>query len=71
MTDTLPKNLYHYTDKLGLEGILENQTLWATNYQFLNDASELVHFKEQFKEILIPPIKEFYKGIDKILLKKY
>jgi hypothetical protein len=32
--------LYHYTDQAGLEGILENNCIWATHSAFLNDASE-------------------------------
>ena len=32
--------LYHYTDQKGLQGILENDCLWATHHRFLNDASE-------------------------------
>lgn len=35
------ENLYHYTTPQGLVGILENQKLWATEYSFLNDVSEL------------------------------
>jgi len=35
-----PKLLYHYTDQKGLLGIIENECLWATHSQFLNDLSE-------------------------------
>ena len=35
-----PEILYHYTDKNGLFGILENECIWATHYRFLNDISE-------------------------------
>jgi hypothetical protein len=34
--------LYHYTDAKGLHGILETEQLWASSYQFLNDATELL-----------------------------
>lgn len=39
--------LYHYTRQAGLLGILETQTLHATNYAFLNDHQEgrLLHSK--------------------------
>jgi hypothetical protein len=33
-------NLYHYTDQQGFLGIFENEELWATKIQFLNDNSE-------------------------------
>lgn len=32
--------LYHYTDQNGFLGIFENQELWATKIQFLNDDNE-------------------------------
>jgi hypothetical protein len=35
--------LYHYTDSGGLVGILESQTLRATDARYLNDALELEH----------------------------
>jgi hypothetical protein len=35
--------LYHYTDLNGLKGIVENNLLWATSLQFLNDSEELNH----------------------------
>lgn len=35
--------IYHYTDLNGLKGIIENGSLWATNFYFLNDAQELQH----------------------------
>lgn len=35
--------LFHYTDLNGLKGILESQSLWATNLYFLNDKNEAIH----------------------------
>lgn len=35
--------IYHYTDLNGLKGIIENNSFWATNFYFLNDAQELQH----------------------------
>jgi hypothetical protein len=37
----LPERVFHYTDIAGLLGILQSGRLWATNYQYLNDASEV------------------------------
>jgi hypothetical protein len=33
--------LYHYTSAQGLEGIVSNANLWATDYRFLNDSREM------------------------------
>lgn len=41
--DPLPSAVYHYTDTQGLLGILESGKLWATDYRYLNDSSELLY----------------------------
>jgi hypothetical protein len=38
-----PGLLWHYTDAGGLMGILEHESLWATQTSFLNDSTELAH----------------------------
>jgi hypothetical protein len=38
-----PPILYHYTNDIGLRGILETGTLWLTDMFNLNDPSELSH----------------------------
>jgi hypothetical protein len=38
--------LFHYTDRAGLEGIWRSGTLHATRYDCLNDRSEVEHFRE-------------------------
>jgi hypothetical protein len=45
------ETLYHYTDLNGLIGIVQNQALWATNVQFLNDKKEQKYGIELVKEI--------------------
>ena len=35
-----PKLLYHYTPLAGFLGIVESETLWMTDYSYLNDARE-------------------------------
>ena len=35
--------LYHYTTPQGLQGIIDTKTIWASDYRFLNDATELKH----------------------------
>ena len=36
-----PELLFHYTNSAGLTGILDSSRLWATNFRFLNDRSEI------------------------------
>ncbi len=59
------KRLYHYTTSAGLLGILENKSLWATHYSFLNDASEIKYFGkfliDHFEPRLTEYIQTFYK----------
>jgi hypothetical protein len=38
--DNPPATVWHYTTAAGLLGILEDKCIWATNIEFLNDASE-------------------------------
>jgi hypothetical protein len=37
----LPTAVYHYTDANGLLGIITSGRLWATDYRYLSDSSEL------------------------------
>jgi DUF2971 family protein len=43
-----PDVLYHYTTQVGLLGILESQCIWATQIQFMNDATE---FREAIEAV--------------------
>ncbi|MDP4022061.1 DUF2971 domain-containing protein [Methylobacterium sp. NEAU 140] len=47
-----PKTVWHYTNMSGLNGILQNSCLWASDYRYMNDASEL-EFGLQILEICI------------------
>ena len=47
----LPELLFHYTNSSGMRGILESSRLWATNYRFLNDASEVAYGMTLFESI--------------------
>jgi hypothetical protein len=64
-TSEIYKKLYHYTTWEGLQGILETQTLWATNYKFLNDYSEIVLFREKLISFIYPFVLEGYKKLIK------
>jgi len=47
-----PNQLFHYTNVDGLLGIVQTNSLWATNIRFLNDSSELKYGVELFEEVL-------------------
>ncbi|MDC7675689.1 DUF2971 domain-containing protein [Asticcacaulis machinosus] len=71
VSDVYP-SLFHYTTYSGLIGILQSQSLWATNYQFLNDSTEfklaaerLVHeIKPHYERAIIEQISinDMFKG---------
>lgn len=37
------ERLYHYTSVDGLKGILDNESLWTTQIQYMNDSKEFTH----------------------------
>jgi hypothetical protein len=47
----ITETLYHYTDERGLRGILENETIWFTDYRHMNDPSELLHGITMVKDV--------------------
>lgn len=47
-----PDFLYHYTNAKGLIGMLDSGHIWATNYRFLNDASEVTYAVALFESIV-------------------
>lgn len=55
MQDT-KTTLWHYTALEGLKGILMSQSLWATDYRYLNDSSELLYSRVLIKDKLYPRI---------------
>jgi hypothetical protein len=68
MADQVSKEhptLFHYTNWGGVEGILKNQTLWATNVRYLNDTSEYYLAKEPFTQLLLPIVR---KSLDTLLV---
>ena len=60
-TSEVYKKLYHYSTWQGLKGILQTQSLRATNYKFLNDYSELVLFRDKLVSLIYPVVLEGYK----------
>ena len=47
-----PQMLFHYTNAKGLLGIVDSGRLWATNYRFLNDTSEISYAMALFETIV-------------------
>jgi Protein of unknown function (DUF2971) len=61
MVDQVSKvypTLHHYTNWGGIEGIIKNQTLWATNVRYLNDTSEYYLAKKPFTRLLHPIVRK-------------
>ncbi|GMV62578.1 MAG: hypothetical protein AMXMBFR74_17460, partial [Parvibaculum sp.] len=61
--EVLPAELYHYTNWSGLRGIIETQSLWATRYNHLNDATEVEHFRDLITDALADKIKPILREI--------
>lgn len=55
-------NLFHYTNFKGLEGILRDQCLWATDFKTMNDSSELKHGLEYINQVAEGILKDVLKG---------
>jgi hypothetical protein len=62
-TSEVYTKLYHYTTWEGLLGILDSQTLWATNYKFLNDYSEIILFREKLIPLIHPLVRNAYEEL--------
>lgn len=45
--------VYHYTTLSGLKGILESQSLYATNFAFLNDSREIHQIRPRLEEAIL------------------
>ena len=52
------KPLFHYTTIKGLQGIVENRSIWATDTRYLNDFSENSYSKKILRQELINFCKE-------------
>jgi|CXWL01.1.fsa_nt_gi archaellum component FlaF (FlaF/FlaG flagellin family) len=61
MTKSLAEDhpeLFHYTNAKGLIGIIESQSIWATDYRYLNDSTEIKFFLQDYLSDLLRPISE-------------
>jgi hypothetical protein len=43
LPEDVPEVIYHYTNSVGLLGILSSQELWLGDIEFMNDAEELAY----------------------------
>jgi hypothetical protein len=50
--NVIGKRIYHYTTSDGLVGILQNSSIWASNYAFMNDPSERIYCINKAKEAI-------------------
>jgi hypothetical protein len=48
----IPEKLWHYTSIQGFYGITTSQTIYATDYRFLNDREEVIHARKIAKELI-------------------
>lgn len=49
--------LYHYTSRLGLEGIFRTQSLWASRFEVMNDPGEFLYAKRFYVDAVAKQIK--------------
>ena len=50
--DNLTSIVYHYTTLEGFKSIVENSTLWASNFSYLNDSSEIWYGKNLLNQLI-------------------
>jgi hypothetical protein len=58
-----PELLFHYTNSGGLLGILNSSRLWATNFRFLNDASEVAYGVGLFESVVKERLADTEKDV--------
>ncbi len=67
-SDPLPEVVYHYTDTAGLLGILASGRLWATDYRYMNDRSELSYTYRLVQQVISEEFSGSYTGLARHLL---
>jgi hypothetical protein len=65
---TKPEFLWHYTGGAGLLGIANTNSLWCTEYRFLNDRQEIAHFAQRVQNSLAGALTQFLSEKDIDLL---
>lgn len=54
----------HYTTPAGLKGIVESETVWATNIKFLNDEQEFQHALDLIRAIILDHKRKVHRSND-------
>src|SRR4051794_6267333 len=54
------KELHHYTGAVGLKGIVESNSMWATYFADMNDAQEI-------HSLRVPLVNELAKRLDPVV----
>jgi len=57
-----PPVLWHYTTLEGLQGIVQEEAIWATDVSQLNDSREFLHSIDLFKEVIEQRMKVLQCG---------
>ena len=68
----LPPELFHYTTADGLKGIMERDRIWATNYRYVNDLTELLHANGFLRDELLarlPSTSSLVQAVFEAILK--
>ena len=61
------EELMHYTNALGLQGIVTSKVLWASHASFLNDPEEVVgFFSRVFPQILRPVVEHYFVNSEEL-----
>lgn len=63
--------LYHYTSLEGFMGIIQNKSIWLTDYAYLNDSRELIHGVDLSKSVLQEIMGSYTDSLDIELLNKW
>lgn len=67
--DEIHPELFHYTTWDALVGILQNNTIWATNVRYLNDTSEYHLAEEYLSQNIVISVREKLNSLAIINLK--
>jgi len=59
--------LFHYTSAESFLGILDSDSLWASQLRYLNDAAELVYANELIADVLSARLKRCSKNMQNVL----
>src|SRR6266478_5667642 len=68
---TLPLGLFHYTDAVGLHGIVTSRRLWATHVYYLNDSQEFRYAGKLISSMFLNAIESCAGEIARRLSKLY